>query len=81
MYTNKYFSVYFLFLFLLPRYQYLKSRIAGREVVWKNNYMPKESKTRVHKTIVKPILTYGSEAQAETNKTGRGGGQLEYIGR
>ena len=54
------------------REQTLKAaRISGclRDVVWKNKYMSIESKVKIYKTAVRPILTYAVETRADTSKT------------
>lgn len=45
--------------------------IAGclRQVVWANKYMRIDSKVKIYKTCVRPIMTYGIEAREETTKT------------
>lgn len=45
--------------------------IAGslRETVWANKYMRMDSKIKIYKTCVRPIMTYGIEAREDTNKT------------
>ncbi|XP_044746226.1 uncharacterized protein LOC123322928 [Coccinella septempunctata] len=47
------------------------SRVSGylRDIVWRNKAMSSQSKTRIYKTCVRPILTYASETRAETSKT------------
>ena len=42
-----------------------------RDVIWNNKHMSIESKVRIYKTCVRPILTYGIETRADTNKTKR----------
>lgn len=54
------------------RDQALKAaRVAGclNEMVWRNKYMARESKVRVYKTIVRPVLTFATETRAETKRT------------
>lgn len=45
--------------------------IAGclRQVVWANKYMRIDSKVKIYKTCVRPIMTYGIEVREETTKT------------
>ena len=38
-------------------------------LTWLNKYMSTESKVRIYKTIVRPVLTYASETRAETTYT------------
>ena len=38
-------------------------------LIWLNKYMSTESKVRIYKTIVRPVLTYTSETRAETTYT------------
>lgn len=47
------------------------SRISGclRKLIWKNNYMSRETKVRIYKTCVKPIVTYATETRDDTRKT------------
>lgn len=40
-----------------------------RDIIWRNRYMNIDSKTRIYRTCVRPILTYGAETRCETNKT------------
>ncbi|XP_057667256.1 uncharacterized protein LOC130900574 [Diorhabda carinulata] len=40
-----------------------------RQTIWANEYMRKDSKVRIYKTCIKPIMTYGIETREETNKT------------
>ena len=40
-----------------------------KNAVWRNRDMLKESKVRVHKTCVRPIMTYGIETRADTTRT------------
>lgn len=46
-------------------------RIAGclRDTIWKNKYMTAQSKVKIYKTMVRPIITYATETRAETKKT------------
>lgn len=46
-------------------------RVSGclREVIWRNKFMTTESKMRVYKTAVRPILTYAVETRADTKRT------------
>lgn len=47
------------------------SKISGnlRDIIWKNKYMTTNSKVRIYKTCVRPVLTYAAETRAETSKT------------
>jgi hypothetical protein len=38
------------------------------DLVWRNKYMRKETKSRIYKATVRPIMTYALEARAETSK-------------
>lgn len=40
-----------------------------RDIIWRNKYMRLESKVRVYKTCVRPVMTYAIETRAETTKT------------
>lgn len=48
-------------------------RISGylRDIIWRNKYMTAESKIRIYKTCVRPIMTYAAETRAETSATKR----------
>ena len=48
-------------------------RVAGclRDFVWNNNHMSLESKIKIYRTCVRPIMTYGIEARADTKSTKR----------
>lgn len=39
------------------------------DIVWSNPYMHKDNKLRIHKTCIRPIMTYGTEVREEINKT------------
>jgi hypothetical protein len=47
------------------------TRISGllRDVTWRNRYMLVESKVKICKAVVRPIMTYGAESRAESTKT------------
>jgi hypothetical protein len=47
------------------------ARVSGflRDVTWRNRYMPVESKIKIYKAVVRPIMTYGAESRADTTKT------------
>lgn len=49
------------------------SLISGflRDVIWRNKYMSINSKVRIYKTCVRPILSYAVETRAETTTTKR----------
>ncbi|XP_056633913.1 uncharacterized protein LOC130443362 [Diorhabda sublineata] len=39
-------------------------------IVWSNPYLRKDSKSRIYKTCIRPIImTYGTEVREDTNKT------------
>lgn len=38
-------------------------------MVWRNKQMMTNSKVRIYKTVVRPILIYAAEIQAETSRT------------
>ncbi|XP_045461986.1 uncharacterized protein LOC123672057 [Harmonia axyridis] len=44
------------------------ARISGalRDLVWNNKHMRNQTKVRINKTIVRPIMTYGIETRADT---------------
>ena len=44
------------------------TKIAGclNDLILRQKYFKKESKVRIYKTIVRPILTYSSETKADT---------------
>jgi len=47
------------------------SRIAEglRDVIWKNQFLKIEVKTRIYKSCVRPIITYATETTADTTRT------------
>ena len=47
------------------------ARISGllRDVTWRNKYMTVESKIKIYKAVVRPIMTYSAETRADTTKT------------
>lgn len=47
------------------------SRILGflRTVIWRNKFLSTESKTRIYKTCVRPVMIYAIETRAETAAT------------
>lgn len=47
------------------------ARISGclREIVWKNKYLKTESKVKIYKTAVRPIITYAAETRPDTSRT------------
>jgi hypothetical protein len=47
------------------------SAVAGclKATVWRNKDMLKESKVKIYKTCIRPILTYGIESRADTVRT------------
>lgn len=47
------------------------ARIAGcmNDIIWKNKYLNKETKTRIYKAVIRPISTYACEVRADTSKT------------
>jgi hypothetical protein len=47
------------------------STVAGclKATVWRNKDMLKESKVKIYKTCIRPILTYGIESRADTVRT------------
>jgi hypothetical protein len=36
------------------------------DLVWRNKYMRKETKSKIYKATVRPIMTYALETRAET---------------
>jgi len=42
-----------------------------RQIIWANEYMRKDSKVRIYKNCIRPIITYGIETREETNKPKR----------
>ncbi|KAI4472449.1 hypothetical protein M0802_016812 [Mischocyttarus mexicanus] len=42
---------------------------ALKNIIWRNKYLRKETKTRIYKTYVRPILTYAIETRADTKRT------------
>lgn len=49
------------------------SRVSGylRDIIWKNKMMSPQSKIKIYKTCVRPILTYPTETRAETSTAKR----------
>jgi len=47
------------------------SRIAGclKNIIWKNQFLKIEAKTRIYKSCVRPIITYAAETTADTSRT------------
>ena len=42
-----------------------------RDIIWRNKYMSVDSKTRIYKTCVRPIMTYAIETRAKNSTTKR----------
>ncbi|XP_057670662.1 uncharacterized protein LOC130902490 [Diorhabda carinulata] len=42
---------------------------ALRDIVWRNKHIGIETKTRIYKTCITPILTYAIETRVDTKKT------------
>lgn len=42
-----------------------------RDIIWRNKYMSIESKVRIYKTCVRPVMTYAVETRAENSTTKR----------
>jgi len=42
-----------------------------RQIIWANEYMRRDSKVRIYKTCIRPIMTYGIETREESNETKR----------
>jgi hypothetical protein len=40
-----------------------------RDVTWRNRYRSVESKIKIYKAVVRPIMTYGAESRANSTKT------------
>lgn len=47
------------------------TRVSGclNQVIWKNKYLNIETKARIYKSVVRPVLTYAAEARADTSRT------------
>jgi hypothetical protein len=47
------------------------SAISGclKDCIWKNKHMSIKSKTKIYKTCVRPVMTYGIETRADTVRT------------
>ena len=39
------------------------------DLVWRNKYMRKETKSKIYKATERPIMTYALETSEETSKT------------
>lgn len=48
-----------------------KGRISGslREIVWVNNFMIKQAKTKIYKTYIWPAITYDMETDNKNTKS------------
>ncbi|KAI4486876.1 hypothetical protein M0802_012256 [Mischocyttarus mexicanus] len=42
---------------------------ALKNIIWRNKYLRKETKTRIYKTCVRPVLTYAIETRTDTKRT------------
>jgi hypothetical protein len=44
------------------------NKISGclNNTVWNNKYITRETKSRIYKTVVRPILAYAAEARSDT---------------
>lgn len=40
-----------------------------RDITWKNRCMDVDSKVKIYKTMIRPIMTYGTETRAGTSRT------------
>lgn len=40
-----------------------------RDMIWSNQHMGTDSKVKIYKTCIRPIMTYGIEVREDTNKT------------
>ena len=40
-----------------------------RDITWRNKYMSTEAKIKIYKAAVGPIVTYGAETRADTERT------------
>lgn len=47
------------------------SKISGclNDFIWKNKYLRTNTKVRIYKTVVRPVMTYAAETRADTTKT------------
>ncbi|XP_045477884.1 uncharacterized protein LOC123683031 [Harmonia axyridis] len=47
------------------------SRISGclQDIVWRNKYLNINSKVRIYKTAIRPIITYAAETRPDTART------------
>ena len=39
--------------------------------IWKNKHLSTACKSRIYKTCIRPVMTYGAETRAETSVTNR----------
>ncbi|XP_045463812.1 uncharacterized protein LOC123673370 [Harmonia axyridis] len=48
-------------------------RVAGclNDTIWKNKYLHTETKARIYKSVIRPIMTYTAETRPDTAKTKR----------
>lgn len=47
------------------------NKVAGclNDVIWRNKYLRQDTKARIYKTTIRPIMTYTSETRPDTSKT------------
>ena len=47
------------------------SKVAGclNDLIWRNQHLKQETKTRIYKTAIRPIMTYTAETRPDTSKT------------
>jgi len=45
------------------------SRISGCDIVWKNKYLNINSKIKVYKLTIRPVITYAAQTRPDTSKT------------
>lgn len=47
------------------------ARLSGglRDIIWRNKHMSIESKARIYRTTIRPVLTYAAETRADTRRT------------
>jgi len=36
--------------------------------IWQNKYLRQETKMRIYKSVIQPVLTYAAETHADTSK-------------
>jgi len=54
------------------KYQaYKAAKLSGclNDTIWRYKYLRQETKMRIYKSVIRPVLTYAAETRADTSKT------------